>query len=212
MKKPINPLGTTPRLNAWLSVSRLSQFAPLMAVVLLFSNGAIPQQILGDPQGPQPPSSDKIDVNSTDARIAAPYSVTDTVGPNAKLYRYLGDPIAPPRRLDPAYSPSGIHDAVISAAKKAGVTVKVLTMDISEFPYLIAISCDDRSFQKLKAEFKEMGDYEYTGSVTSGSLCIFNITPIRAIPAEVRVTGRRRITLRMSVLYREIEPERTPGQ
>jgi len=184
-----------------------------LALAWLLASGAATATALADPSTAPSPSSDKIDIHSTDARIAPPYStITDTTGPNAKLYRYLGDPVSPPARLDPAYSPAGIRNVVLLAAKNAGITINILATDESEFPCLIAINCEDAAFQKLKAQFKTMDKYDYSGSVTSNSLCIFDITPSRAIPAEVRTTARRRITLRMSVLSSELRPERAPGK
>jgi len=180
----------------------------ILALSLLLSSGAVTANAWADPAAPQSPSSGKIDIHSTDARIAPPYStITDTTGPNAKLYHYLGDPVSPPPRLDPAYSPAGIRGAVLLAAKHAGIPIKILATDESEFPYLIAIDCGDAAFQKLKAQIKSMGKYEYTGSLTSDTLCIFNITPRLAIPEELRATAHRRISLRMSVLSSELHPQ-----
>jgi len=180
----------------------------LALLLLAFIGAAGAANTFADPAAPQSPGSGKIDVNSTDARIAPPYStITDTTGPNARLYRYLGDPVAPPPSLDPAYSPAGLEEAMLLAAKKAGMGLKVLFVDQSEFPFLVVVSYTGGDWENLKKQLDAMDKYSYGGSVADSRVGVFNITPQRAIPGEVRLAARRRTRLRASMLYRELIPD-----
>ena len=233
MNAPINDLGPASGPNAWNQAQSRAEPESLggfryprhrsgwtgsalrlrlaVALLFVFLGEAGAANTFADPAPPQSPGSGKIDVNSTDARIAPPYStINNGSSPNARLYRYLGDPVVPPPSLDPAYSPTGLREAMVLAAKKAGMKLNVLSVDQSEFPFLIVVSYTGGGWEKLKTQLNTMSKYNYGGSVAGDNLGVFNITPPRAIPGEVRVAVRRRAMLRASMLYHELKPDQRP--
>jgi len=124
---------------------------------------------------------------------------------NAALFKFLGDPIPPPANLDAAYTRQGLIDAVTLAAKNAGVELKTLTIDDSEFPYLIGVMSSSGVLNKLREQFKTMSAYQYTGSVSSQMCYAFNLTPSNLIPPGLQRQSHRRMTLRMEMLYEKIQ-------
>jgi hypothetical protein len=126
-------------------------------------------------------------------------------GPNQVLFEYLGEAVEPPANLNPAYTRAGLLEAMRTATEKAGVSLKKIEIDDSEFPFLIGVICDDNDFEtKLKEQFKKMDGYEYTGSVSSHSHRAFNIVPWREFPAQSSERIGRRLMLRQRVLFDRI--------
>lgn len=110
-------------------------------------------------------------------------------GPNEALLAYLGSPIEPPANLDARYTAEGLKDAVLEAAHRANIHVKSITIDDSEFPYLVGVICGGSDAIKLKKEIKKMAGYEYGGSVGndvnsdgSDTCNVFNMVPYSAFP------------------------------
>ncbi|HYG36544.1 MAG TPA: hypothetical protein VEC99_17255 [Clostridia bacterium] len=129
-------------------------------------------------------------------------------GPNRTLFEYLGDPVDPPAQMDPRYTQSGLSNAVQSAARKAGITLKRVTIDDSEFPFLIGINCLDGDFPKLEEQLKKMEGYEYHGSVGWATRYAINIVPWAASPPGTGQRVSRRSTLRQSILCDKISSYR----
>jgi hypothetical protein len=207
MNTPLNGLRPIPCLARWNRAVQWPRLPLALALIGLCCTAAGTAKISADPATAKSQGSDKIDVSSTDARIAPPYSViNDHSNPNELLYRYLGDPVVPPAGLDPAYSPQGLSNAIVLAGKNAGIKVKVLFVDESEFPFLLVISFANGDWERLKAQLQKTNGYAYRGSVSSANWGIFNITPLRVIPAEVRSAAARRYPLRESVLFDELTP------
>jgi hypothetical protein len=126
---------------------------------------------------------------------------------NAALFKFLGDPIPPPEKLAAAYSRQGLYDAVTLAAKNAGVDLKTLIVDDSEFPYLVGVVASPGTLEKLKEQFKKMEAYHYSGSVSSESCYAFNITPSNVFPPGLERLVHRRMTLRMDMIYEKMQGE-----
>ena len=70
------------------------------------------------------------------------------------------------------------------AAQQAGLSLKRLEIDDSEFPFLVGIICAAGDWPKVREQLKQMPTYEEQGGVSSKTCCAFNITPWRAFPAE----------------------------
>jgi hypothetical protein len=129
-------------------------------------------------------------------------------GPNQVLFEYLGEPVEPPADMNPAYSKAGLLEAVRTTAAKAGVTLKKIEVDDSEFPFLIGIVCDEADFEtRFKQQLKKMDAYEYTGSVSSHDHRAFNIVPWSKFPKESSERIGRRLLLRQRVLFDRISGE-----
>lgn len=132
-------------------------------------------------------------------------------GPNKVLFDYLGNPVMPPTDMNPRYTAQGLTDAIHLAAQRAGITVKGITIDDSEFPFLAGVVCGGPDFSKLKSELKQMPDYEFGGGVGndvnsdgSDTCNVFNLVPYRAFPNDSKDKIYHRLTLREQVFQQEI--------
>jgi hypothetical protein len=122
-------------------------------------------------------------------------------GPNRALLEYLGDPVPPPADMDPAYTKDGLIKAIHTAAQKAGITVKRVDIEDSEYPFLVGVSCKEGDYVKLTSQIKKMSAYEYNGSVGSGTCNAMNIVPYRAHPGEVSQRIGHRTMLRQQIFF-----------
>jgi len=135
-------------------------------------------------------------------RSSQPRVTADSSDSNVDpLAQYIGSGVAAPVNLDPAYSKQGLAGAVQAAADKAGITLKKIAVDDSEFPYLLGITSEPGDWEKLKAQFKTLNGYEYYGSVGDDTSHTFSMTPSRAYPAGTSQNISRRMTLRMQAFY-----------
>ena len=125
-------------------------------------------------------------------------------GPNQAIFEYLGEPVAPPPNLHPSFSRDGLVTAVQLAAQKAGVTLKSIEVDDSEFPFVIGVVSKEGDFDKLADSLKKLEGYEYGGSVGSPTHHAFNIVPWRVFPSESSQRIGRRLTLREQILFDKI--------
>jgi hypothetical protein len=135
------------------------------------------------------------------AAAASDASVNST---SNTLLTFLGEAVPPPPNLDPAYSKEGLLSAIQQAAQLAGVTLKKVEIETSEFPFLAGVVCNQADFEKVRAQFKNMPGYEYGGSSSSRGTYAFNITPYRSYPSDAAERIGRRMTLRMQMLRRQL--------
>jgi hypothetical protein len=129
-------------------------------------------------------------------------------GANRALLAYLGDPVPPPANMDAKYTKEGLSNAIQLAARSAGISVKKMAVDDSEYPFLVGVTCGGSDFVKLKNQIKNMDGYEYEGSVGNdrksdgGDTCnVFSIVPGRAYPKAAGQQIDHRLTLRYQVFY-----------
>lgn len=123
------------------------------------------------------------------------------VGSNSDmLSTYLGAPVETPPNLEPAYSKEGLFTALQVAAQKAGISLKKVTMDDSEFPFLTGVVCDPGDWEKLKAQLRNMEGYEFHGSVGDDTRNTFCIVPSRAFGGSSMQVNRRMNT-RLQLFY-----------
>jgi RNA polymerase sigma factor (sigma-70 family) len=119
---------------------------------------------------------------------------------------FLGEPVQPPPDVNPAYSQQGIINAVQQAAQLAGISLKKVEIETSEFPFLAAVAWESEAdYQKFKAQFKNMPDYEYGGGTGSYELCAFTITPYRSLPPELIQRVSRRLMLRCQMFRDQVK-------
>jgi hypothetical protein len=144
--------------------------------------------------GPTPPP----------AAVVAP-SPSSPGSSSEPLVAYLGDPVPPPPNLDPAYGREGLINAIQQAAANAGVTLKKLEIETSEFPFLAGVICaDDAEFEKLKEQLKKTGTYDYTGAVSSHGVYSFGLIPYRTYPPGTGQLINRRTTLRRQMFFDQL--------
>src|ERR1700743_3801250 len=86
-------------------------------------------------------------------------------GPNEALINYLGNPVMPPTNMDQRYTTGALTNAVRHAAHDAGITLKSVAVDDSEFPFLLGVVCHGSDCIKLKSALKAMPGYEYGGGM-----------------------------------------------
>ena len=122
-------------------------------------------------------------------------------GPNQVLLEYLGAPVDPPPKSDVRYTKEGVSNAIQLAAQNAGITLKRMAVDDSEYPCLVGIICEQEDYPKLTDEIKRLDGYDYNGSVGGTSCHTFSITPRRAYPRDTGERIGRRLMLRQQVFY-----------
>lgn len=140
-------------------------------------------------------------------RARSASGLAGATGGNADmLAQYIGAGVQPPANLDPAYSKDGLVAAIQLAAQKAGVTLKQVSVDFAEFPFLLGVVSEPGDWEKLKAQLKSMEGYTYSGSVGDDNRNVFSITPHQVYPPGTDQTISRRMTLRMQIFYDRFAP------
>lgn len=132
-------------------------------------------------------------------------------GPNLALFKYLGNPVMPPSNMDQRYTVAGLKDAVQQAAQNAGIGVKRIAVDDSEFPFLVAVVCGGADAVNLKSALKAMPGFEYGGSVGNDSnsdgsdTCnAFCLVPYSAFPQGRADQIYHRLMLREAMFHDQI--------
>jgi hypothetical protein len=125
-------------------------------------------------------------------------------GPNQALFEYLGAPVEPPADMSASYSKDGLIKAIQTAAQNAGITVKRVEVDDSEFPFLVGVICKEGDYSKLTAQLRKLDGYEYNGSISSSTHSAMNLVPHRAFPRAVVQRIDHRTGLREQVLFDKI--------
>jgi hypothetical protein len=121
---------------------------------------------------------------------------------NQAIYAYLGDPVPAPANIDPAYTKEGLTQAVDLAAGNAGVTLKQLVIDDSEFPFVVGVQTSQGGLDKLVEQFRKLATpYEYGGSVSGRDCGAFNLVPYSAYPRPDAERIGHRLTVRYEVVY-----------
>jgi hypothetical protein len=115
---------------------------------------------------------------------------------------YLGQPTPLPANIDPAYSKEGLLNAIQQAAQLAGIPLKKIEIDTSEYPFLVGAVYDNNAdFQKVMAELKKMPGYQFTGSTGGHGALAFNITPYENLPSEELNRARTRTMVRTQMFF-----------
>jgi hypothetical protein len=134
-----------------------------------------------------------------------PSSAPEPSATPGTLVSYLGDPVDAPANLEPAYTKEGLQSALQLAASTAGVTLKKLEIDTSEFPFLVGVTSDQEAdFEKIKNELKKVSAYTYGGGVSGHNSYVFNITPFDKFPPGQNERISRRTTLREQMFFDQI--------
>jgi hypothetical protein len=122
------------------------------------------------------------------------------------LFDYLGNPVSPPTSLDAAYTKSGLSNTVALAAQNAGINLKRIEFDDSEFPCLVGVVANAGDFGKLETQIRELTG-EFSGSVGNSKCHAFNIVPSREFPSTVAERIGRRLEVREEMLYDKLRAE-----
>lgn len=131
-----------------------------------------------------------------------------STGANEVLYKYLGNPVAPPADLDPAYTGEGLILGMKKAAQDAGVSLVKLKIDDSEFPCLVGVTfATGDDLKKFEAQLKEASVYDFSGGVSDTTTYAMNLVPRRAYPPGIGDRIDHRMMLRESVLMEKMQGE-----
>jgi hypothetical protein len=128
-------------------------------------------------------------------------------GPNQVLFEYLGNPVEPPAKLNPAYSKEGLTKTIESAAQTAAISLRRLEIDDSEFPFLVGVVCGSGQADKLKAQIRTLTEYTFAGGVGGDTSYAMNIVPYPAFPPHAGQRIYRRMLLREAVLLDKINAQ-----
>jgi hypothetical protein len=121
---------------------------------------------------------------------------------NLAIVEYLGNPVPAPASLDPKYQEANLRAAFTTLSQKAGVSLGVLKIDDSEFPFLaygtLSGSCD---FRVLEKGLRDMDGYAYGGSVVGpekeSTYFSLNMIPHDQYPSQL---CDRRLMIRLQML------------
>jgi hypothetical protein len=130
---------------------------------------------------------------------------TDNSGASPVM-TYLGEAVQPPSNLAAAYTKDGLLSAIQDAARNAGISLKKVEIETSEFPFLCGVTCaSEADFEKLKSQLKQMDAYEYNGSVSSHTSYAFNLVPYRTYPSDTSSRITRRTMLRQQMFFDQLK-------
>lgn len=129
---------------------------------------------------------------------------------NQLMLNYLGNPVPAPADLNAAYTKEGLIQATQLAAQKAGITLKNIQIDDSEFPFVVGVVCEGGGYDKLIDQLKKMDGYGYGGSTSSDTCGAFSITPSAAFPSGTFDQIHRRLMVRESMFYNQINAQASP--
>lgn len=143
----------------------------------------------------------KTQVHDSLAGSASDGQPVTLTGANQALFEYLGEPVAPPADMDPAYSKDGLIKAIQTAARKAGISVERVEIEDSEFPFLVGVICKEGDFSKLTGQLRKLAAYEYNGCTSTSTHSAFNMVPYREFPSQFSKSIRHRTGLRTQIFF-----------
>lgn len=129
---------------------------------------------------------------------------------NAAILHYLGEPVQAPKDLDARYAPGAVETAFRGMCSVAGIRVRRLAVDSSEFPHLVyGVLEGTHEYTVLRTLAASVPGYAYAGSVTrrlsDGSTCLsINLTPYERQPLEYRSAIQRRTLVRLEMLAERV--------
>ncbi len=127
-------------------------------------------------------------------------AATAAAEPNGVFSSFLGKPVQAPANLDPKYLPENLVSAFKDVSKNAGIEVKNVAVDTSEFPYVLYGTIDGQhSYRDIEAALKTLPGYTYGGSVTQGPVFALNMIPMSAVSDDQRDTAQRRLMIRLQM-------------
>lgn len=114
---------------------------------------------------------------------------------------YLGNHVDPPANLDVRYTKEGLASAIQLAAQRAGISLRKVNIDDSEFPFLIGVATEPGEWPKLTEQLKILEGYEFHGSVGDDTTHTLSTVPVRVYPSENVQSINRRMGARLELFY-----------
>ena len=116
--------------------------------------------------------------------------------------------------MDAKYTKEGLINAIQLAARNAGITVKKVVIEDSEYPFLVGVICGGSDAAKLKDQIRKLDGYAYNGSIGndtnadgSDTCNAFSIVPSRAYPLGAGQRIYHRTWLRQQVFYDKLSAQ-----
>lgn len=129
-------------------------------------------------------------------------------GANGALFAYLGNPVPPPVNLNPRYLPESLVATFRQLSDNAGLKVRQLTVDTSEYPFLVYGSLEGaHDLVEIQKGLEKLPGYAYSGSSSGrgsydgnfASFFAINIVP-REKNGDPTGAANRRLMLRLAML------------
>lgn len=110
-----------------------------------------------------------------------------------------------PAALDPKYTAEGLTEAFRALANRLGYRVQRLSIDQTEFPFLVHGVIEGRcDYRQLRRGLEDMPGYAYSGSTTwitaRTTEFALNMHPATAYPPEHAAAIRKRLAERLKAL------------
>jgi hypothetical protein len=126
--------------------------------------------------------------------------------PNRAILEYLGQPVPAPGSLDEKYTPTNLFSAFTAFTANAGWHIRKLTVDSSEFPFLV-YGVVIGQHHLGRTEVGEIKGYTYGGSVVGrtgegegSTYFALNLIPHDQYPVEQVKACDRRLMIRLQML------------
>ena len=165
-------------------------------------------------QGDRVLRNNKFSIRDENGASSSSEKPVSTGGPNQALFEYLGNPVEPPAKMDAQYTKDGLINAIQLAARNAGITVKKVVIDDSEYPFLVGVICGGSDSAKLKDQIRKLDRYAYNGCIGndtnsdgSDTCNAFSIVPSRAYPPGASQRIYHRAWLRQQVFYDKLHAQ-----
>jgi hypothetical protein len=125
---------------------------------------------------------------------------------NLAIMAFLGNSVPPPANLDAKYSPTNLPAAFTALSAQAGLRVRKVKVDASEFPFLVyGLLEGKRNYGAIEKALTKTSGYEYGGSVVGttedGSTYFsLNMIPVSQYPNGQALACHRRLMVRLQML------------
>jgi len=122
---------------------------------------------------------------------------------NAAILAYLGNPVAAPADLDSKYTPTNLMTAFTQMSRKAGWSILKLSVDDSEFPFLVYGLLAGKH-ELSASDIRETKGYDYGGSVRGNAdgatYFSLNMIPHDQYPSGQSAFCDRRLMIRLQMV------------
>jgi hypothetical protein len=148
--------------------------------------------------------SNRVCAADTQSGVALAWS-PKAISANAAIMAYLGEPVAPPVKLDPKYTAGGLIAACKAVCAKLGFEPHKLAVDDTEFPFLVyGVISGSQDFKGMPGALRALPGYGYGGSVVGrkNDMTYFslNMMPSDQYPNAQREAIQRRLMIRLQML------------
>jgi hypothetical protein len=167
-----------------------------------FGEKGFPQTVLRETDWPDFSSHTTTAISP--APSASEKAATFSSDPNRAIMVFLGNPVPAPADLDAKYAPTNLLAAFTSLSQKEGWNIQMLSVDDSEFPFLVyGLLAGDHPLPDR--DIRAMKGYDYGGSVRGSTgegstYFALNMIPNDQYPSGQIPACNRRLMVRLQML------------